>query len=170
MYTTSYITVSAIADLTSSLDKMQGVCVTSSSFRDWSSLDAVYTKLIGIQKYQLFSFTSTRKGEIGCQVEPNDIVKWTRLHKSEVSVSSDLVIPQSEFKGLSNLKKNDMFFKIRPFVPDEYKDALCPKPSEFIIESVGKSKIHEAIDLCECEKEDQKAKQWNVTISITFHT
>ena len=38
------------------------------------------------------------------------------------------------------MKQVELYNKWRPLVPDEYKDAICPKPSDAILEVVKKER------------------------------
>ena len=38
--------------------------------------------------------------------------------------------------GLPEMKQVDLYFKFRPFVPDEYKDNICPKPPDDVIQRI----------------------------------
>ena len=45
-----------------------------------------------------------------------------------------------ENKGLSEQKQCEMYFKWRPLIPAEYREALCPRPSDEVIERHRKYK------------------------------
>ena len=42
--------------------------------------------------------------------------------------------------GLKPIKQVELYKNWRPLVPDEYKDAICPKPSDAILEVVKKER------------------------------
>ena len=38
--------------------------------------------------------------------------------------------------GLRNIKQVELYHKWRPFIPEEFRDGICPKPSDKIIKSI----------------------------------
>jgi len=61
----------------------------------------------------------------------HNILKSTVLEAKEdaQNINFPICIPP----GLSDVKQLDLYEKVRKYVPEEYKDILCPKPSEEVI-------------------------------------
>jgi hypothetical protein len=46
--------------------------------------------------------------------------------------------------GLKEIKQVEMYTKFRKFVPEEYRDEICPRPSEQVLANVKKSRSEKA--------------------------
>ena len=73
----------------------------------------------------VFSFDIEKNGH-GCRVEPSDSTDSVKLKTLDVPAA--LERPEQVEKGLTSMKQTDLHLKILHFVPDEYKDILCPTP------------------------------------------
>ena len=116
------------------MDQLESICGVSldmAVFKDWSQLEKHYSKLNQILSYQLFTFSRSNIGAVGCQQGPSETVVWTTLRKSTLVL--DIDTPPMVAKGLSNLKRNDLYYKVARYVPLQYRDIICPKPSEDIV-------------------------------------
>ena len=47
-------------------------------------------------------------------------------------------------QGISEIKQVELFTKWREFVPEEYRDIMCPKPDDDIIERIKAEKSAKA--------------------------
>ena len=127
-------TIDMLADEMNRIANITGEVVDIDSFEMWESLGCSYKKLEGMQKYHIFSFESNRKGHIGCRTRPSDPIEW--FDKRKVPVFIPLQKSKQQKKGLSLIKQTDLYGKIRDFVPDQYKDILCPEPDPAVVASV----------------------------------
>ena len=91
-----------------------------------------FKKLNGLQKYQHFLFETSNFGTVKVQEVANGPFAEFNLLKTK---KTDIF---EEIKSLSILvltplpldyKRQEYLYRnIRPFVKDEYKDIICPKP------------------------------------------
>ena len=98
-------------------------------------LGIFFKKLSGLQKYQHFVFEAAKPGIVKAQLVANgsytefNLLKIRKASISEITKEiksfSILVLtpPPLDYKRQEYLYQN-----IRPFVKDEYKDTICPKP------------------------------------------
>ena len=91
-----------------------------------------FKKLPGIQKYQHFLFEATNLGVIKAQEIANGpFAEFNLLKTKKADIFEEtealfilvLTPPPLDYKRQEYLYQN-----IRPFVKDEYKDIICPKP------------------------------------------
>jgi len=87
----SYYSAAEVAESMSTIRNIVGEIVPLSTFRDWKVLQNYYKTLDGISGYQLFSFSSSRKGYVGHRVDPTDPIVWEKLRKDKFPLPSNLV-------------------------------------------------------------------------------
>ena len=106
---------------------------------DWKQgLYPYFKEFDGVSKFQHFAVDRTDPGRIwakyGCH---DDVWKKRILLKSDSSLQRETFqnIPQYlsivGFKGGKPEKENALYENLRPYVKDEWKDALCPEPEAF---------------------------------------
>ena len=90
-------------------------------------LDTIFNDIKGIASYQCFWFSSEWLGSVKTRRSVTGHFSETRLLKPEVSdyAVTPTVLP---VPGIQLRKQEGLFVKVRPFIPDEYKDILCPQP------------------------------------------
>lgn len=52
----------------------------------------------------------------------------------------DFVIAPIEAPGLREIKQVELYTKFRKFVPEEFRDEICPKPSDHVLEKIKKDR------------------------------
>ena len=52
----------------------------------------------------------------------------------------DFVIAPIEAPGLREIKQVELYSKFRKFVPEEFRDEICPKPSDHVLEKIKKDR------------------------------
>jgi len=117
----------------------RAIIISSKEFYDWSSLLAPYfQKLPGISFQQEFKFHKDHFGIVsyrnchGSEWQSYSLLKSKsrKLPKAFSSIESiknrlNVLKPP----GIQAKKQWDLFKKLRKYVPDEFKDELCPGPS-----------------------------------------
>jgi hypothetical protein len=46
--------------------------------------------------------------------------------------------------GLKEIKQVEMYSKLRKFVPEEFRDEICPRPSQQVIDNIKKTRSEKA--------------------------
>jgi len=100
-----------------------------------SGLKTYFKKLPGLQKFQHFIFTNANPGVIKIQEIVNDIFQEFKLLKINKSTDNKILekIRALSFSTLvpppmKHEQQDYLYQNICPFVNDEYKDIICPKP------------------------------------------
>jgi len=108
------------------------------TFYDWGNYLAQYfIKPVGIQKYQIFRFEKNRPYIMMAKACSSS--EWTIFNlrkRTPIDFHNLLPILPLQKKGLNIEKQKDLYDKVRKFVPDQYKDQICPKPPDNIVEDV----------------------------------
>lgn len=132
-----------------SLDHLANIIKGSSKTNDAEILDGKcffeYNKTLGklfkdipnITGYHHFYFDASRPGIIKLKENVNST--WTEKNILKIK-TSDAKACAKKLKfsncippGLPPIKQLDLYDKVRKYVPEEYKDILCPKPSSDVI-------------------------------------
>ena len=124
---------------------------------DWTSFFAPhFKKIVGIKKYHHFRMSSSQPGVVFLK-EHSDTpeVKLSLLKQSWTPTKEELpnVVPP---KGLSAERQWYLYDQIRPYCPDEDKDATCPMPTE---PKPGRSTPAPEIEVATASKKRRKDKQ-----------
>ncbi|KAJ0390533.1 hypothetical protein P43SY_011158 [Pythium insidiosum] len=103
-------------------------------FIDWNStLSPLYRDVKNIQRYQLFSISSSSPGVVSCRKRPTDNFDMQRISKAELV---DWAEVWASFKplpkpGCNPEKVADLHRKILPYIPEKYRtDSLYRAPTE----------------------------------------
>ena len=110
-------------------------------------LDAIFNDLVGISGYQCFWLSSEWKGKVKVRKSVTGSFSEIRVAK-EAGTEFQFTPVVLQKPGLKAIKQKELYTKVRQFVPDEYKDELCPIPivAECIIEPpivAGEAQIRE---------------------------
>lgn len=117
----------------------RAIIITSKEFYDWSSLlEPYFRKLPGISFQQEFKFHKDHFGIVsyrnchGAEWQSYSLLKSKsrRLPKalsSTESIKKRLNVLKPP--GIQAKKQWDLFKKVHKYVPDEFKNELCPKPN-----------------------------------------
>jgi len=99
---------------------------------------SMYQKIKDVQKYQIFKAESFDKTKIFC-MHPSKPDNWdNQTIKLSIFLKNELdIIP---FKGWNKEKIVDFYRKVRPDIPENFKNSLCPKPEDELEEEVKKLK------------------------------
>ena len=117
-----------------------------------------YVEIENISKYHEFTFGESEQNTttIGCKIYCDaPKLSFNTLPSNRTGRSSRNYSPQQRKaklltmyedlavvrgRGMSEQKQCEMYFKWRPMIPEEYRDALCPQPSEEAMERHRKFK------------------------------
>jgi hypothetical protein len=116
----------------------RAIIVTPNEFYNWNLfLKPIFNKMPGISYQQEFRFSQDHFGEIfyrsgqGFRWQSQMLLK-NKSRKLPKAVSSLETIKQClkvlKAPGISTEKQWDLYKKVRKYVPDKFKDELCPKP------------------------------------------
>lgn len=99
---------------------------------DWQSKFASFRAIPNMKKYHVFEFCNERPGIVVCREHSDSQPVGFNLTSSK---QCDTGLPaQLSSLGLSSQRQSYLFEKIRPFVPEEKQDILCPKPQSLFSE------------------------------------
>lgn len=116
----------------------RAIIISANEFYNWNLfLKPFFNKLSGISYQQEFKFDKDHFGEVfyrSCQgfrwqsqmLLKNNSGKLPKAFSSLESIKKRLNLLKSP--GISEKKQWDLYKKVRKYVPDEFKDDLCPKP------------------------------------------
>jgi len=112
------------------------ICVNfeNETFFDWSSfLTQLFVKPVGIQKYQMFRFERSKPFIMMCRA--NSTHQWIEINLKNPKFNMDTIkfLEPLPTKGLNIEKQNDLYDKVRKYVPAAFKDEICPKPNTRMI-------------------------------------
>ena len=116
----------------------RAIIISANEFYDWNLfLKPFFNKLPGISYQQEFRFDKNTLGKVfyrsgqGFRWQSQMLIKETRnppkIFSSLEGIRKHLNILKSP--GISVKKQWDLYKKVRKYVPDEFKDDLCPKPA-----------------------------------------
>jgi len=137
-----------------SVEHLEGIIRTSSTTNNVESLNHTnffdfkrdlkpyFEDLPRITDYHYFLFKASTPGVISVKKQLND--PWTGhlLLKKSLNVSDlkskNLFSPRLLVApGIANEKQIGLYEKVRKYVPDEFKNILCPKPSNYAGKSIA---------------------------------
>ncbi|ELU10752.1 hypothetical protein CAPTEDRAFT_187019 [Capitella teleta] len=94
--------------------------------RDWQTFLSPHGKALkGIKSLHHMRFTSAEPGVVYYRQRPRDPEESLRILSTAISTSSPPPLPPP---GLDLRRQKYLYQKIRPFVPEEHQDTLCPAP------------------------------------------
>ncbi len=117
----------------------RAIIVSANEFYDWNLfLKPFFNKLSGISYQQEFKFDKNHFGEVSYRsgqgfrwqsqiLFKNKSGKLPKVFSSLESIRKSLNVLKSP--GISAKKQWDLYKKVRKYVPDEFVDDLCPKPT-----------------------------------------
>ena len=125
--------------------------IKSDAFFNWDAFeDRFYKKRIsGISKYHYFGFTDKAlqlKTTVNCtEVKEYELCKLANKATDQQKEAwiTDLrsSFPDAEpVPCLALIKQCELYLKWRPFVPDQFKDEICPEPPKEVMDKVKREK------------------------------
>ena len=135
------------------------VPVNESHFYDWDSfLNIYYRKTIsGVSKFHCFFYSNDSNGIVTKKVtvrKQDDEYKQRLLNYTKKATASEIkewnrnIMTTFPFKeialGISEIKQFELYTKWRDYLLVEYRDIMCPKPDDNIIERIKDKKIAKA--------------------------
>ncbi len=112
--------------------------LNSDSFFEYKeAFGKIFKNIPNISNYHHFYFDASCPGII--KLKENTTSSWTnqnilKIRTLEVKAHlNNLNFPNSAPPGLSDTKQVDLYEKVRKYVPEKYKDILCPKPPNDVL-------------------------------------
>ncbi len=109
-------------------------------------LDTYFKDLPEIRNYHYFLFATDKPAIVGVKENLND--EWTEyfllkppLNQSNAKSQCNVNLNPLHPTGLNRIKQIDLYEKVRKFVPDEFKDVLCPKPKDYSKDKTSKAEM-----------------------------
>jgi hypothetical protein len=100
-------------------------------------LGKLFKDIPKITSYQHFQFNSANPGTIKLKESiGSDWISYNILKENIEQTKAylkNLSFKRCVPPGLTDIKQLDLYEKVRKYVPDEYKDNLCPKPSNDVM-------------------------------------
>jgi hypothetical protein len=135
-------------------------------FRDWDGYISTSAKdtLDSVKKWQIFKVSDARQG-IMTKISSN-LPDATRADenfftsKVATNLRNEIVVAKyplplyQQRPGLKPIKQMELFIKLRPLIPSEYWDDICPQPSLDVMLKYKKEKSEKNRK----KREDSKAK------------
>lgn len=124
---------------------------TKDDFKNWEALeDKIYKNIISgtVHKTHLFELTSCDPGILVTKdtASPDSVLRRQDLRKNMKAEERATVVGDYEKHlealeppGIKPIKQYELWHKWRPYIPLEYQDILCPKPSQEVIDDIKKS-------------------------------
>jgi len=140
-----------------SQDNENYVKVIQVDHNDFYNWDSFLTNTIGykkaikdVSKFHCFFYDEKDNGILTKQktIIENNMVK-EKLRKEIVDSfwkqNSKTLMPRNEPKiGISDIKQVELFSKWRNLIPDQFRDCICPKPTQEVITKVKQQKALKA--------------------------
>lgn len=110
------------------------VILQPETFYDWERFLAKYfKKLPNILSFQEFETDAVRPGILRYRKNNKDIWQETQLARKAFPDFSSLqnlqdALTQLKSPGISEKKQKHLYEKVREYVPEEFRDSICPKP------------------------------------------
>ena len=131
-------------------DTVTPVLCTSKDFFNWDKhLDRLYKRPGSgtVQLNHIFMATDTKPGCLiteavkGVDSKLQNLTKLKKNATGGQKAARTRIIKNNKMKnekrpGLRNIKQVDLYHKWGPLIPEEFRDEICPKPSDKIIKSV----------------------------------
>ena len=110
-------------------EKMTPIILNVEHFKKYSEFFSnFYKKCEGIQSYHIFRVENSENGRILCKPSISDR-EWTILLLEKKKYEQSQLEGKTS-KGYSSEKICDFYNKIRQYVPDIFKESLCPQPTD----------------------------------------
>ena len=119
----------------------RAVRVTARHFFDWERLlSAYFGKLPKILSFQQFEMDATRPGILRYRVHHTESWQETCIFKADIE---RLPVEFSSFDAIQQIlarlsppgipvkKQHVLYKKVRKYVPTEYQDLICPRPTDY---------------------------------------
>jgi len=117
-------------------------------------LDLLYKKAIkAISKYHYFHYTEgklIKKITVESQSEDTETLSKLKKRSTDEERKAWATILKQQFPdidnapGLAEIKQVELFTKWKPFVPEEFKDIICPEPPKAVLDKVKLDKRNKA--------------------------
>ena len=116
-------------------------------------LDRFYKKFPGgaIQRNHIFWVDSSNPTVVYTKVsdgyEPEMIDLRCRTQVADGNREQELnsyILKQVSAPGLKEIKQVELYSKFRKFVPVEFRDEICPRPSEQVLQNIKKARSEKA--------------------------
>ncbi len=107
------------------------------NFFNWAALlEKYFKKLPNILSFQKFEMDTTRKGILRYRRHQKEPWQEALLCKNELFDFSTVqnvqeILIQLEPPGISEKKQKHLYEKVRKYVPEEFQDRICPKPTGY---------------------------------------
>jgi hypothetical protein len=140
LYTIDQVT-QAINQSTEKTHRNTALVLGKDAFGEWkTALREYFAPLKGVSACTAFRFDAAYAlGEV--HVQENDETTWQRVHLLHKSLSPEHVLHDEQFihlpdhvspvasPSIQNRTQWDWYEKVRPYVPTEYQDIICPQPN-----------------------------------------
>ena len=131
-------------------DSITPIHCSSNNFFDWDLyLDRIYKRPAAgtVNKNHIFKSVQTKPGILITEIIKDENVKEQNLIKlsksatggqkaGRVRIINAKKLKKEKRPGLREIKQVDLYEKWGPLVPAQFRDEICPKPSDKIIKSV----------------------------------
>ena len=113
------------------------VILRPENFFNWEKLlGKHFNKLPNILSFQEFEMDSARKGIIRYRERSKNFWQESQLIKKEIPDFSSMQNVEDVLKrltptGISEKKQKHLYEKVRKYVPEEFQDIICPKPTNY---------------------------------------
>lgn len=133
-------TIEHLSDIVmKSANSNEAVILTHTNIFNFTiALSEYFVSIPKIASKYYFKFTSKKPWLVDVKSNIDDDWEEVSLIKKSISIKEKTIILDRirNLKclppiGISNDKKVDFYDKVRAFVPEEFKNILCPKPSEY---------------------------------------
>eukprot|EP00835_Amoeboradix_gromovi_P001391 NODE_62_length_25126_cov_0.447277.p9 type:complete len:182 gc:universal NODE_62_length_25126_cov_0.447277:18142-18687(+) len=98
-----------------------------------------------VTSYQCFWFNKDWKGKVKVRKSVNDEFEMIGLLKTPIA-SYTFDPRQLEIPGLKMIKQEGLYTKVRPFIPEAFKDILCHRPTVVQVEVEPESEMTERVE------------------------
>ena len=148
--------------------------IRAKDFFNWDKyLDLLYKKRIPkISIYHYFGFTKGKlnmKTTVDSSTEEQKVLSNLKKKDTDEVRQNWVNILETQFPementpGLAEIKQVELFTKWRPFVPEEFKNEICPEPPKAVLDKVKLEKKNKAIAKKKTVTEASKGKQGNLS-------
>ena len=148
--------------------------IKANDFSNWDRyLDLLYKKSIPkISIYHYFSFTKGKlkmKTTVDSSAEEHKVLSNLKKKDTDETLQNWVNILETQFPvmvstpGLAEIKQVELFTKWRPFVPEEFKNEICPEPPKAVLDKVKLEKKNKAIAKKKVVIEAIKEKEGNLS-------
>jgi hypothetical protein len=135
-------------------------------FKGWDKfLNRIYKKMSTVLKWQMFQSSSElgvasiffkSSNVVGAQTLTENLLKPGVVGDERKAILLEQPAPLYPTRlGLREIKQVELWKKYRPLVPEEYRDELCPRPSQEILDGEKKRKNAKS----KCKRDAKKKKE-----------